>query len=163
MFGFSPESVFTFIPESRSASSRNTHVAGECLNAAINNTLYNNVSHHPSWAGYVTNGSLAVYFVDIAELIGAGCRQFTNSLTVLFSAVHPTLGAVSISMQGPGGPYSFTLPAAVPGQRFGTATNGFVFFSLPSCAYLITLEIQVLLTAGDSIPSDLSDLIAFCK
>ncbi len=138
-------------------------VAGECQNVAINNTLYNNESHHPSWAGFVRNGELAVYLVDIAELIGAGCKELTNSLTVLFSAVHPTLGAVSIGMQGPGGPYTFTLPAAVAGQRFGTATNGFTFTDLTDCAYLVTLSVQVLLTTGDAVPDNQIDQIAFCK
>jgi hypothetical protein len=139
-------------------------VAGECFKVAINNTLYDNVSHHPSWAGYVGNGQLAVNLLDIAELIGMGCKELTNSLTVLFTAAHPTLGGVTIYMQGPGGPYSFNLPAAVAGQRFGTATpNGWNFGDLVKCAYLLTLSVGVLLTTGDSVPDNLIDQIAFCK
>jgi hypothetical protein len=139
-------------------------VAGECFKVAINNTLYDNVSHHPSWAGYNVSGALAVNLVDIAELIGMGCKELTNSLTVLFTAVHPTLGSVTINMQGPGGPYNFILPPAVAGQQFGTAApDGWTFNNLIKCAYLVTLSVQVLLTTGDSAPGNLIDQIAFCK
>jgi len=51
----------------------------------------------------------------------------------------------------------------VPGERFGTATNGFVIGSLPDCAYIITLGVDLLLTTGDSIPSTVFDQIGFCK
>ena len=47
---------------------------------------------------------------------------------------------------------------------FGTATpNGFVVKNLKPCAYLVTLEADVLLTDGDNYPSPLYDQIAFCK
>jgi len=83
---------------------------------------------------------------------------------VLLTAAHPNLGPVSVTMTGPGGPYSFTVPAAASGQRFGTATpNGWVFANLPDCAYIVTLEVAVLLTTGDATPGDLFDQIAFCK
>ncbi|HEX9327013.1 MAG TPA: hypothetical protein VF915_10875, partial [Reyranella sp.] len=75
----------------------------------------------------------------------------------------PNLGTVSLSMAGPGGPYGFTLPAAVPGERFGTATNGFVIGSLADCAYIITLSVSLLLTTGDSVPNPVYDQIGFCK
>jgi len=55
------------------------------------------------------------------------------------------------------------LPAAVPGERFGTATPTFNVGNLQPCAYIVTLEVQLLLTTGDGVPSDLFDQIAFCK
>lgn len=139
-------------------------IAGECARAAIDDTLYNNEDHHPYWAGGVANGELCVYLLDIAELKAAPCSLITNSLTVQFTAGHPNLGAVSLTMTGPGGPYPFTLPAAVAGEQFGTAIpNGWSLGSLSPCAYLVTLEVQTLLTDGDNVPSDRFDQIAFCK
>ena len=80
------------------------------------------------------------------------------------AAAHPNLGAVSLEMTGPGGPYAFTLPAAVPGERFGTAVaSGWNIATLPDCAYIITLGAQVLLTTGDSVPNNVWDQIGFCK
>jgi hypothetical protein len=92
-----------------------------------------------------------------------GCVQITNALDVLFTAAHPNLGVVSISMTGPGGPYGFTLPPAVAGQHFGAATANFNVGALQSCAYIVTLEVQLLLTTGDGVPGNLFDQIAFCK
>lgn len=138
--------------------------AGICQHVAIDNTGYSNVVHHPSWAGFTDPpGVIGVRVLDIAELQLNGCSEITNTLDVLFTAAHPNLGAVSISMTGPGGPYGFTLPAAVAGQRFGSATPIFNVGNLQNCAYIVTLEVQLLLTTGDSIPSDLYDQMAFCK
>ncbi len=137
--------------------------AGVCEHVAIMNTLYDNISHHPSWAGYTQSGALGVAMLDIAQLQASGCSHITNNLDVLFTATHPNLGAVNIDMAGPGGPYSFTLPAAVAGERFGTATPNFNVAALPACAYLVTLSVELLLTTGDSAPSPLYDQIAFCK
>ena len=47
-------------------------------------------------------------------------------------------------MTGPGGPYGFTLPAAVAGERFGTATPSFSVAALQPCAYIVTLAVQLL-------------------
>jgi hypothetical protein len=139
-------------------------LAGECARAAIDNTLYNNEDHHPYLGGGVVNGELGVYLLDIAELEAAPCTELTNSLTVQFTAGHPNLGAVSVTMTGPGGPYPFNLPVAVAGQQYGTATpNGWTVSSLPPCAYIVTLQVQILLTTGDGVPNDLFDQIAFCK
>jgi hypothetical protein len=137
--------------------------AGVCEHVAIDNTLYNNVSHHPAWAGYVQSGALGVALLDIKQLTTNGCAGITNALDVLFTAAHPDLGGVSISMIGPGGPYGFTLPAAVPGEQFGTATPNFNVAALQACAYIVTLSVQLLLTTGDSIPDNLYDQVAFCK
>ncbi|MGH7060795.1 MAG: hypothetical protein ACREFH_10435, partial [Stellaceae bacterium] len=138
--------------------------AGICQHIAIDNTGYNNVVHHPSWAGFTDPpGTIGVRLLDIQQLLANGCVEITNALDVLFTAAHPNLGAVSVSMTGPGGPYSFTLPPAVTGERFGTATASFSVAALQPCAYIVTLEVQLLLTTGDGVPSDLFDQIAFCK
>ena len=92
-----------------------------------------------------------------------GCAGITTGLDVLFTATHPNLGSVSLGMTGPGGPYGFILPPAVPGEQFGTATNSFVIGSLADCAYIITLSVSLLLTTGDSVPLPIHDQIGFCK
>jgi hypothetical protein len=143
--------------------------AGTCHHIAIDNTLYDNVTHQPSWRDQKDPpGDLAVCLVDIQELLGPnGCGQITNSLTVLFTAAHPNLGATTLTMAGPGGPYAFTLtPAAGSGATdfFGTATlSGPPVSKLKPCAYLVTLSVDVLLTDGDNDPDPLYDQIAFCK
>jgi hypothetical protein len=136
--------------------------AGICQHVAIENTQYK-TENHPSWMSVVYT-RYGVAMVDVAQLIAAGCSDITTGLDVLFTAAHPNLGAVGVTMSGPGGPYSFTLPAASPGNHFGTATpSGFTVAGLASCAYIITVSAQVLLTTGDSSPDDLYDQIAFCK
>ena len=140
---------------------------GTCVHLAIDNTLYDNITLHPDWdGGLQPPGRLAVCMVDIAELIAHPCGNIANQLTVLFTGAHPNLdpNGVSIVMTGPGGPFAFTLPA-IPetGDWFGTATPTFSVASLAPCAYLVTLQVGVLLTNGDSVPSPLIDQIAFCK
>ena len=144
--------------------------AGTCSHIAINNTHYDNISHHPYWPGGLFGASdeLAVASVGIAELAGAPCSTLANSLTVQFTAAHSNLGGVGVTLEGPGGPYAFTLnpdPASDPAENlFGTADpDGWTFASLPPCAYLLKLSVGVLLTTGDSSPSPLVDYIAFCK
>jgi hypothetical protein len=110
--------------------------------------------------------------VDINELIvGGGCIEIGGTLNVRYTAAHPNLGSVGISMSGPGGPYGFSLAGPVTPNTFGTATPlvpppsppGFVVANLQPCAYIVTLSVQLLLTTGDSIPNNLYDQIAFCK
>jgi len=136
---------------------------GECHTLAIDNTLYNNVNKGGSWVPQQVSGQLDVASVNIQELIGSGCGGITNSLTVLVTAAHPNLGPVSLSMAGGGTTWGFTLPPATSGQIAGAATNGFAVSALPSCAYVVTLETQVLLTTGDSVPGPVYDQVAFCK
>jgi hypothetical protein len=139
-------------------------LAGTCHNVAIDDTLYDNISHHPDWAGWVESGALAVKMVDIQELLPAGCSKITSSLTVLFTAAHPNLGSVTVYMDGPGGPYNFTLPGAGTPDQFGTATpSGWTVGSLPACAYVVFIEVEVLLTDGDHVPIPVWDHVAFCK
>lgn len=137
--------------------------AGTCQHIAINNTLYDNILRHPSWMPVLVSDQLAVVMVDIQQLQADGCAQIGNDLDVLITTAHPTLGAATVSMTGPGGPYSFTEPAAVPGERFGTATPNFVVGDLAPCAYVVHLSVEVLLTTGDSVPSNRTDHIAFTK
>jgi hypothetical protein len=143
--------------------------AGTCVHIAIDDTTYNNVLHQPNWRHQLDPpGDLAVALVDIAELVAHPCAEIADKLTVLFTAAHPNLGAVSLSMVGPGGPYSFDMHpdgAATPQNFFGTATLHAppTVSQLKPCAYLVTLEIQVLLTTGDAVPSDVFDQVAFCK
>lgn len=139
--------------------------AGICQHVAINNTLYNNINHHPSWAGWTQSGALGVAMVDILQLQGGGCTPITTALDILVTLTHPHLGPSSVTLTGPGGPYAFTLPPAVPGEIFGTAVppGGFSVAALPSCAYLVTLSTTLLLTTGDGEPGPLIDQIAFCK
>lgn len=138
-------------------------LGGTCERIAIDNTLYDNLVHHPSWGAWSQSGALAVAMLDIAQLQADGCAGISNQLDVLYTAAHPNLGAVSIWMTGPGGPYGFTLAGPVTPDTFGTATPGFVVADLVPCAYIVHLSVQVLLTTGDSVPDLLYDEIAFCK
>jgi hypothetical protein len=137
--------------------------AGTCFHVAIENTLYAGVAKGGSWAPFTVNDQLCVCSVDALQLRANGCAGVHTGLDVVFTTTHPNLGAVDITMTGPGGPYGFTLPAAVPGERFGTATNSFVFSTLTDCAYIIKLSAALLLTTGDSSPLPVTDEVAFCK
>jgi hypothetical protein len=143
--------------------------AGTCHHIAIDNTLYNNVTHQPAWRDLKDPpGDLAVYLVDIQELLGPnGCGEIRKSLTVLYTAAHPNLGTTTLQMDGPGGPYAFTLTpdaASSATDFFGTAVlNGVAVSDLKPCAYLVTLTVEVLLTDGDHFPVPRYDQIAFCK
>ena len=145
--------------------------AGTCFHVAVENTAYNNVHKGGSWAPADVSGQLCGASVDSVQLRAGGCAGLNAALDVLFSAAHPNLGSVSLSMNGPGGPYGFGLPAiATPGDHFGLAINGaplpivpWTFSSLPDCAYIVTLSVPVLVTTGDSSPQPVYDQIAFCK
>ncbi len=138
--------------------------AGTCAHVAIENTAYKGVAKGGSWAPSKLDDQLAVVSVDALQLRSNGCAGVTTGLDVLLTTAHPNLGAVSLQMTGPGGPYAFTLPAAVPGERFGTAVaSGWNIATLADCAYIITLGAQVLLTTGDSAPNNVWDQIGFCK
>jgi hypothetical protein len=149
----------------RQHGSTTSSPGGTCSVVAIDNNLYSNIIHHPEWSKWVGNDAYGVAMVDIKELKAAGCAGITNSLTVLFTASHPNLGSVSLSMVGDSGSFNFTLPTPIPqtGDWYGTAINDFKLSDLPPCAYLVTLEVNLLLTTGDSaFPGPLIDQIAFC-
>ena len=137
--------------------------AGTCQHIAVNNTLYDNILRHPTWMPQLVSDQLAVVMVDIGQLQLDGCAQIGTDLDVLITTAHPTLGAVTVSMTGPGGPYSFTEPPAAPGERSGTATPNFIVGDLAPCAYVVHLSVEVLLTTGDSTPTNRTDHIAFTK
>jgi hypothetical protein len=142
--------------------------AGTCNHVAIDNTFYDNVKPHPAWDGGAAfpPNQRAVRMVNIQELGPTGCQKITDSLTVKFTAAHPNLGSASLTMTGGGGVHSFNPPSgAAPGPEwFGTAVpEAFTVNDLPPCAYLLTLEIIVLLTDGDITIDPLYDQIAFCK
>jgi hypothetical protein len=140
-------------------------IAGVCEKVAIYNRRYDNVSHGGSWAPHSDSDQLGVDMVNILE-IGSGCAEITTSLTVEYTAAHPNLGSVGLVMIGPGGPYSFTFVddgGATPQNRFGHATPNFNVAALADCAYLVKLNVQLLLTTGDAVPDLLLDEIAFCK
>jgi hypothetical protein len=152
--------------------------AGTCSHVAINNTRYNNVSHHPYWPGglFGAGNEICVSSIGIAELESHPCSELTDTFTVKFTAAHSNLGGVVVTLEGPGGPYAFDLNPASPedpGENwYGTATPAMVgsppapawsFSSLPPCAYLLKISVDPLLTTGDSVPLPLEDYIAFCK
>ncbi|TDM09662.1 MAG: carboxypeptidase regulatory-like domain-containing protein [Ideonella sp. MAG2] len=144
--------------------------ANTCAHLAIENTVYQRVRKGGSWSPSVVDGQLCACSVDTLELRSAGgCSGLNNSLTVLYTAAHPNLGQVSLSMKGPGGDLGFTLAASPNLQdRFGQASNGnppgsWAYADLPDCAYIVTLSAQLLLTTGDSVPDPVMDQLAFCK
>lgn len=137
--------------------------AGECAHFAIDNTRYDGVAKGGSWMPHTLSGQLAAVSVDALQLRGNGCAGVVDGLDVVFTTAHPNLGAVTLSMDGPGGPYAFTLPPRVAGEHYGAAVNTFAFSTLPDCAYIIDLSAQLLLTTGDSVPDLVRDRIGFCK
>jgi hypothetical protein len=145
--------------------------AGTCAHVAIENTAYDNVHKGGSWAPVDVSGQLCACSVDSLQLRAGGCAGLNAALDLLFTAAHPNLGSVSVSMNGPGGPYGFGMPVPVdPTDQFGQAINGapppaggWTFNTLPDCAYIVTLSANLLLTTGDASPLPVQDQLAFCK
>lgn len=143
--------------------------SGTCGAVAIYDVNYDNVTHKGAWAPELVSNQLGVAMVNVEE-IGTGCAKITNAITIKYTAAHPNLGNVSITMDGPGGPYATSLtddPTATPQDRFGTASvslpSGTTVASLNKCAYLVKLRVHLLLTTGDSVPDPIGDEVAFCK
>jgi hypothetical protein len=134
--------------------------AGTCTHIAINNTLYNNVKH-----AYVTNsGDYAVYEIGVQELLTDICGDITSdTINVLFTAAHPNLGSVGITITGDGvAGVPVPLPTPVPIDWYESVPYSVA--SLPNCAYILTLSVNLLLTDGvNGFPGPLQDQIAFCK
>lgn len=168
---FGANRFFSIEMRARSMSGPQSVPAGTLDQIAIENRLYDNVSHHPAWAGYTQSGVLGVNMLDIQELQVQGCAEVQNTLTVLVTAAHPNLGAVSLSIIGGNAasigsppPATLTAPTAgLPDERFGIAGMDFAATDLAPCAYIVTLSTQLMLTTGDSVPSNLVDQMAFCK
>lgn len=139
--------------------------AGTCQRLAIYNRRYDGVAKGGSWNPHAADDQLGAVMLNIDE-IAAGCGKVTNTLTARYTAAHPNLGAVTLAMNGPGGPYGFTLtdgPGATPGNRFGSAVPTTNVAALPNCAFLVKLRMNLLLTTGDSVPDPIWDEVAFCK
>jgi len=141
--------------------------AGIAERVALANTTYDQVQKHGSWVPTRVDGQLGVISLDIQELIGHGCARITNALHVNYTAAHPNLGGMSLTITGPGGPYHYPLPPIAP-DFFGTvdnlldsASNPVPVASLPKCSYLLQGSIDLLLTTGDSVPLPITDQIAF--
>lgn len=142
-------------------------MAGTSRPVAICNTTYQNMPKGGSWVPR-TADSMAVACLDLVELIGDGCGGTSDSITVRYTAAHPNLGGVTLTMAGPDGPHTFTpaspLPENVPDQEaYGTATYAGNVSVLPDCAYILTLQVTLLLTNGVSGPGPFYDRLAFCK
>jgi hypothetical protein len=143
--------------------------AGICDRLALANTTYNQVEKNGSWVPGRYDGYLGALSIDVSELIGHGCAKITNALTVLYTAAHPNLGSVSLTVTGPGGPYHYAMPAATP-DYFGTVTalldganHPVAIASLPPCGYNLSASAVLLLTTGDSIPLPENDFLVFTK
>ena len=137
--------------------------AGLCRKVAIENSRYR-TEHHPAWMKIIKPQALAVALLDIAQLQVHGCQKIGDDLDVLYSAAHPNLGGVSITMAGPGGPYSFAVAAGGGADQHGTAApSGWLPKDLDACAYIVTLSVSLKLTTGDSVPDPLIDQMAFAK
>jgi len=143
--------------------------AGTCEKVAIYNVHYDNVTHKGTWAPVLESNQLGVAMVNVLE-IGTGCAKITNTLTIKYTAAHPNLGSVTITMDGPGGPYNTTLAddvGSTPANRFGTGSvvlpMGQSIANLDKCAYLVKMGVVILLTTGDASPLPIGDEVAFCK
>ena len=105
--------------------------------------------------------------VNVDE-IGAGCADVTDQLHVRYTAEHPNLGPVTMTLTGPGG-FSLTMvddaAASPPTVVFGVAqvTAPSTAKNLFKCTYVVELSAEVLLTTGDSVPSPVKDMVAFHK
>ena len=132
---------------------------GTCTHIAVNNTLYDNVKQ----AYATTSGDLAVAEIGVQELVTNICGEIrTDVINVLFTAAHPNLGDVSITITG-NGSYDVPVPlgSSVPIDWYGSVPYSIT--GLPNCAYILTLQVGVLLTDGVNDPDPIYDQIAFCK
>jgi hypothetical protein len=80
------------------------------------------------------------------------------------------MGAVSLTLYGPGGPYSIqniTPVNSVP-ETFGTAKDLHNPVLVPvntlkKCAYTVILSVELKLTNGENQHSNIEDWLSFCK
>ncbi|MBW8330770.1 MAG: hypothetical protein K0M40_02025 [Prolixibacteraceae bacterium] len=148
-------------------------IAGVSNPIAMFNTVYQNVPQFGSWMPQVSS-EMGVACVDIQELIGGGggtgCTPITNALHFNYTAANPNMGAVSLTLYGPDGPFSIqnvTPVSSVP-ETFGTATELhnpalFPVSSLKKCAYTVYLTVELKLTNGEGQHSNIHDWLSFCK
>lgn len=139
-------------------------VVGEAAKVAIMNDRWNQVAKGGSWLGTRKNGRLGVISAGVDE-IGPGCLDVDDKLHVRYTAAHPHLGSVSLSVVGPV-PVALTVTddaTATPDNRHGVATltPPAQVSDLPECTYLATLSASFLLTDGDNNPGLEHDQVAF--
>ena len=161
-------------------------IAGESNPIAIFNTAYPNVPKYGSWMPKTTGQpgvpvEMGVACIDIQEMIGGGggtnsCTPITNAIHVNYTAANPNMGGVSLTLYGPGGPYSVetVAPASLVPETFGTATQLFTIppppppvlvpvSALNKCAYTVILSVELKLTNGEDQAGNIEDWMSFCK
>ncbi|HAQ20754.1 MAG TPA: hypothetical protein DCR40_16210 [Prolixibacteraceae bacterium] len=145
--------------------------AGVSVPVAMFNTVYQNVPQFGSWMPQVSN-EMGVACIDLQELIGggAGCTPITNAIHVNYTAANPNMGAVSLTLYGPGGPYSIEniAPVGSVAETFGTATELHNPALVPvdtlrRCAYTVWLSVELKLTDGENQHDNIEDWLSFCK
>ena len=97
-------------------------------------------------------------------------RHHSTPSPVNPTASHPNPGPVSLTMSGPAGldAYPFTLAPTTPpvtGDWYGHGVpSGWTVKDLEPCAYVVQLQVSILLTTGDeNFGPPLYDFISFCK
>jgi len=158
----------------REAGNALTEVVAGVSNAiAMFNTTYLHVPQFGSWMPQ-TSDEMGVACIDVQEMIGGGrgtgFTPITTALHVNYTAANPNLGAVSLTLYGPGGPYSITnvAPASSVPETFGTATELHNPVLVPintlnKCAYTVKLSAELKLTNGESGFGSIEDWLSFCK
>jgi hypothetical protein len=152
--------------------------AGVSNPIAMFNTTYQNVPQFGSWMPQASN-EMGVACIDILEMIGGGggtgCTPITDELHVNYTAANPNMGAVSLTLYGPGGPYSIqnVAPIGSVPETFNTATALFTIpppppVSIPvntlsKCAYTVIMSVELKLTNGENQHSNIEDWLSFCK
>jgi hypothetical protein len=148
-------------------------VAGVSNPIAMFNTLYDNVPKFGSWMPQTTS-EMGVAAIDVQEMIGGGggtgCTPITTEIHVNYTAANPNMGAISLKLFGPGGPYSIenVAPVSSVAETFGTATDlhdpALVLVGdLRKCAYTVKLSVELKLTDGENQHSNIEDWLSFCK
>jgi len=146
-------------------------VAGVSNPIAMFNTVYNNVPKFGSWMPQTAN-QFGVACIDLQEMIGGGtgCTPITNAIHVNYTAANPNLGGTSLTLYGPGGPYSVenVTPASNVPETFGTATELHNPVLVPvntlsDCAYTIIFSVELKLTDGEIQHGNIEDWLSFCK
>ncbi len=140
--------------------------AGTAQRLAVFNGRYDQVAKGGSWSPSRVDDQLAVASLNIDEIAG-GCSDVVDQLHVRYTAAHPNLGDVSISVTGPGG-HSVSMSddaAASSVDRFGVAEppSADPVGDWAPCSYIVTLSATVLLTTGDATPDPVQDQLAFHK
>lgn len=139
-------------------------IVGTATAVAIMNDRWNQVAKGGSWLGTRADGRVGVISVGVDE-IGPGCLDVDQDLHLRYTAAHPHLGSLSLSVIGPV-PVALTLtdePTATAANRYGVATltPPDKVGELPECSYLATLSASFLLTDGDLNPGPEIDQVAF--